>query len=319
MKYYRLTSLVLLLVVAGSCNQQVEHKKLKVMALLKSSTNPYFTLMWEGIKNESNRLEIDVDLYWPTLESNVDYQYEILDKKASQYDALILSPSDIQGVVKYLPSIKKAGTSVIILDVGIKLPAEAKEDDYFDVLAGTDNETGGLLAAEFAKKFLNDKSKIVVLGGFPHLMAVPGRIMAFEKYLKDLFPNIKIIEFTADYEREKATRVVENNLSVFTNTDVLYCANDHMALGVLDVFDRHNIKKRPHIIGYDSILEAQQAIMEGRMDASVIQFPSQMGKEAVRAAIAIHKGEFVPRKIMIEPELSVRKQYIESVKLQDIK
>jgi ABC-type sugar transport system substrate-binding protein len=275
--------------------------------------------MWEGIKSESNRLGVDVDLYWPALESDIDYQYEMLDKKASQYDALILSPSDIQGVVKYLPPIKRTGTSIIILDVGIKLPAEAKENDYFDVLAGTDNETGGLLAAEFAKKFLNNRSKVVVLGGFPKLMTVPGRITAFEKHLRDLFPNINIIEFTADYEREKASRVAENNLNIFINSDVLYCANDHMALGVLDVFDRHNIKKRPHIIGYDSILEAQQSIIEGRMDASVIQFPSQMGKEAVRAVVALRKGEFVPRKIMIKPELSIRKQYIESVKLQDIK
>lgn len=311
--------LLLLLIVQCSCNQQSEPKKLKIAALLKSSTNPYFTLMWEGIKSESSRLGVNVDLYWPALESNVDYQYEMLDKKASQYDVLILSPSNIYDVVKYLPPIKKAGTSIIILDIGVKLPDGVDEKNYFDVLAGTDNEEGGLLAAEFAKGFLSEKSEVVILGGFPQLMTIPGRIMAFENRIKELFPTIKMIKFTADYEKDKAVKVAEENLNIFANSDVLYCANDHMALGVLDVFDRHNVKKRPHIVGYDSILEAQQAIMEGRMDASVTQFPAQMGKEAVRAAIALRKGEFVPRQIMIKPELSVRKQYIESVKLKDVR
>ena len=318
MKFCRL---ILLLLIAShiSCAFQNEStRKIKVAALLKSSTNPYFTLMWEGIRSESSRMGIDVDLYWPALESNVDYQYKILSEKASQYDVLILSPSDIRGVVQYLPSIKKAGTSIIVLDVGITVPDGADEKDYFDVLVGTDNEEGGLLAAEYAKKFLNNKSNVVILGGFPQYMVIPGRITAFEQRIKELFPNINITKFTADYEREKAVKVAENNLSTFSNSDVLYCANDHMALGVLDVFGHHNIKKRPHIIGYDSILEAQQAIMEGRMDASVIQFPAQMGKEAVRDAVALRRGEFVSRKIMIKPELSVQRQYIGSVKLGDI-
>lgn len=216
MKYMRLI-LILVFVVNVSCNSQGEQtKKIKVAALLKSSTNPYFTLMWEGIKSESNRLGIDVDLYWPTLESNVDYQYEILDTKASQYDVLILSPSDIFGIVKHLPSIKKAGTSIIILDVGVKVPEGADENEYFDVLAGTDNEEGGLLAAEFAKRFLNNKSRVVILGGFPQLMTIPGRITAFEKRIKKLFPGIELIKFTADYERDKAVKVARGNLERVT-------------------------------------------------------------------------------------------------------
>lgn len=311
---------LILTVFSFSCEEKIDsNSNLKIMALLKSSTNPYFHLMWEGIKNEADRLNVKVDLYWPELESDFEYQYSKLQNEVFTYDALILSPNDINHIASYLPKIKKLGKPIVIVDVGINLPEKTDERDYFDALLGTDNEHGGVLAAEFALKYLSSKSKLTILGGFPNLMKAPGRITSFIKRIRAEYPNMKIHEFSADYERSKAEKVALANIDKFSDVNIVYCANDHMALGVLDVLERKGIKKRPIVIGYDSILEAQQAILSGKMSASIIQFPSKMGAEAVRSIVALSKKEFVPRRIIILPKITIRKQYIESANLEDIK
>jgi len=306
-------ALILFPLVVGA---ETDVKPIKIAALLKTSSNPYFQLMWEGIKRESDVLGLNVELFWPDKESNFEFQYDFLKSKAQEYDVLILSPSNPGGVVPYLPTIKRADTKIILLDLSLNnLPTNAKDEDYFDVFLGTDNEGGGRLAARYGKQFLISKRypRVVILGGFPAQMSIPGRTMMFEEEMRLFNPNTIFYKFTANYDRKMASSVVSTNLGAFMNSDLIFCANDHMALGVIDALSAKK-EKLPPIIGYDSVKEAQQAIMEGKMAASIVQFPSKMGSEAVKAALALLKKEKVERKILIGPEITVRKIQIETIK-----
>lgn len=308
----------LLFVILLSCTAAEKNKPhLKVAALLKSSTNPYFSLMWEGIKSEADRSHIAVELFWPQNESDFNYQYEFLKYSAFKYDFLILSPSNVDGVASYLPPLKKVGKKIIILDAEINRPSNTNEKEYYDAFIGTDNEAGGELAAEFAESHLPKIENVVILGGFPVLMNTPGRTLSFKKRILMYHPNAKIASFTADYDRDQAKYITKQNINTFLNSDIIFCANDHMALGVIDILSGNAMI--PAIIGYDSIREAQQAILEDKLMASVIQFPARMGAEAIKAIIAISEGKVVPTKILIKPEMSIRKVTLDSMKLDDLK
>lgn len=311
--------LIILAVLITCCSpMKGDDKSIRVAAILKTSTNPFFQLMWEGIKNEAINSGIEVDLFWPEKETDFEYQYNILSSKAYSYDAVILAPSDIANTYKYLPQLKKKNITVVILDVMPQLPESALHNDYYDVFAGTDNELGGRLAAEYAHSYIGVINNAIIIGGFKEHVMKRGRIVSFINNAKRLNPNIQIQIFTADYDRLKAAHIARRHIDSIKSSDLVYCANDHMALGVLDVIREMEIKSGPHIIGYDSIREAQQMILQGEMDASVVQYPALMGKEAVRAIVALKSSEYVPNKIMIPPRLSIKQTLIGTVGINEL-
>lgn len=288
---------------------------LKIAALLKTSTNPFFQLMWEGIKREADAAGLNVEVFWPESESDFEYQYDFLEHKASSYDVLLLSPSNPEGVVPYLPAIRHKGVKIIMLDIGLNsLPAGAEEEDYFNVFLGTDNEAGGTLAAKYSKQFLINKvsPRVIILGGFKSHMTSPGRTLMFEREILSFKPDARIIKFVANYDRNNARQIAHNNIDVFRNSDLIFCANDHMALGVIDEMLARGLELPP-IIGYDSVKEAQQAILDGKLAASIVQFPARMGAEAIKAAIALTEGRPVQRQVLIPPAITVRKVQIETI------
>lgn len=311
-----ITFIVTILVLLLTPQLKANDHTIRIAALLKTSSNPFFQLMWEGIKKESDMAGLDVELFWPERESDFEFQYEFLKNRAAEFDVLVLSPSNPGGVVPYLPLIKRAGIKIILLDLSLNnLPSSAKENDYFDAFIGTDNEGGGRLAAKYGKQFIVSKDfpQVVILGGFQTHMSIPGRTMMFEEEMRLFNSNIIFHKFTANYDRKTARDIVNENLEIFIESNLIFCANDHMALGVVDALLGEKVKLPP-IIGYDSIKEAQQAILEGKMVASIVQFPSRMGSESIRAAVALLQDKQVERKILIGPEITVRRIQIETIK-----
>lgn len=304
--------------VGASCTSLKSDKdNFKIAALLKSSTNPFFSLMWEGIRSESDRLGLQVELFWPESESNFDYQYDFLKNKGHLYDAIIIAPSNPEVLRQYLPGLKKKNILIALLDIDFDLP-EHEKPKYYDVFIGTDDVLGGMLAAEYAKEHLPfDGGSIVLFNGFNFHKNIP-RMDSFRKSLRLEYPNMTFTEFVGDYDRNKAKTISSMNLTAISKADIIYCANDHMALGVIDALKDRQPAHFPTIIGYDSVREAQEAILEGKLGASVIQFPAKMGRESVAALFNLFKGRTSPRRILIEPELSVQKSFITSLKKSDL-
>jgi ABC-type sugar transport system substrate-binding protein len=54
------------------------------------------------------------------------------------------------------------------------------------------------------------------------------------------------------------------------------------------------------VIGFDALDDAKKAIAAGTMEASVAQFPSEMGKAAVESAVKVIRGEPLPADINVK-------------------
>lgn len=290
----------------------------RVAALLKTSTNPYFQLMWEGIKQEADLRGMSIDLFWPSSESDFAYQYDFLRRRAMRYDAILLAPSDVENIASYLPPLKRAGKKIVVLDAEIQIPDRQDSDNYYDAFLGTNNELGGMMVAKYVAPKLRSGATVIIVGGFPQHMNVSGRVRAFRDALLTRDPTIKTAEFTADYDRATAQQLTENHRKDFASADLIFCANDHMALGVLDAFRSQRVTSHPLVTGYDSIREAQEQIMRGELFISVVQFPARMGREGVRAIEALRRNSLVEKNILIDPELSVRRVSVDSLSLEHL-
>ena len=72
--------------------------------------------------------------------------------------------------------------------------------------------------------------------------------------------------------------------------DAIFACNDMMALGALQAVQQARKLGQIVIVGFDAIEDAVNEIKAGRLDASVAQFPDEMGEKAVEVAYQIIKA-----------------------------
>jgi ribose transport system substrate-binding protein len=54
------------------------------------------------------------------------------------------------------------------------------------------------------------------------------------------------------------------------------------------------------VLGFDALPDARKALVAGTMDATVAQFPDEMGRTAVETAVKALKGEAVPADVTVK-------------------
>jgi len=73
-----------------------------------------------------------------------------------------------------------------------------------------------------------------------------------------------------------------------------------MALGAIEAIAAAGKTGKIRVLGFDAVDDARKALLAGTMEATVAQFPDEMGRIAVETAVKVLKGEAVP------PDVTVR-------------
>jgi ribose transport system substrate-binding protein len=107
----------------------------------------------------------------------------------------------------------------------------------------------------------------------------------------------------ANWERDQGFTVFQNMLQAHPDSDTLFAASDLMALGALEAIAAAGKTGKVRVIGFDALDDARKAIQSGTMEASVAQFPYEMGKAAVESAVKVINGETVQPDIMVRLEM----------------
>ncbi|MFI4946573.1 MAG: sugar ABC transporter substrate-binding protein, partial [Burkholderiales bacterium] len=107
---------------------------------------------------------------------------------------------------------------------------------------------------------------------------------------------------TANWERDQGYNVFQNMLQAHPEIDALFACSDLMALGAVEAIAAAGRTGKVRVIGFDALDDARKAIAAGTMLASVAQFPSEMGRQAVEDAVALVRGgaPAAERKVRIE-------------------
>jgi ribose transport system substrate-binding protein len=90
---------------------------------------------------------------------------------------------------------------------------------------------------------------------------------------------------------------MENILTSNLDLNAVFVTNDQMALGAMEAVAARNLVGKIMIVGFDAGKEAVRAVKGGQMQAVIAQYPSNMGKQAVEAAVKTLHGEALPKVI----------------------
>jgi ribose transport system substrate-binding protein len=213
----------------------------------------------------------------------------------NKINALVVFPFESAALTQPVAQVKKQGVYITVVDRG--LTDDSIQDSY---IAG-DNTAFGNIPAEYLAKKYNGKASIVVLRGIPTTLDNE-RFGAFTGVLK-AYPDIKILDAKpANWNRDDAFKVTQDFLTRFKEIDVVWAADDDMAVGVLKAIEQAKRTDIKEVFGGAGAKGAIKTILDGSnplIQADVSYSPKFIYEAIKMTAQARLKGDKLPPKYII--------------------
>ncbi len=257
---------------------------------ISTLNNPFFVSLRDGAEAEAKAKGIKLI----TVDAQDDPAKQIAgveDLIQKRIKVLLINPTDSDAVANVVKEAEAAGINVISLDRRVN-GAEVSAH------VGSDNATGGKMAAEFLLEKIADKGNVVELEGTPGSSAARERGKGFDSVI-DGQPDVKVIaRQPADFDRVKGLSVMENILQRNKNVQGVFAQNDEMALGAIRAIEEDGLKNVV-VVGFDATADGVAAVKAGKLAGTVQQKPELIGKMGVDAAQLLIDGKPVDKEIPV--------------------
>src|SRR5215467_1127486 len=231
------------------------------------------------------------------------YDYVLVDQKSSE-STMVSATQDLinQGISALIISPFKPDALGPIVDAAKEKKIPVVIDDFggggtdYDVIVISDNEKGGVIAAEYIDSVLksrpNNSKKVASITCEPSAVYAARRNVGFEKRIKELGYQVVAI-LSGNSRQEEGYRVTKDILSAHPDVAAIFLGNDPMAVGAAQAVadSGKNGVKDVYIVGFNADEIALQAIKAGQMGATIQQVPREMGKMTVDLATKLMNGE----------------------------
>ena len=253
--------------------------------------NPFFVTLTEGARKAAT--ENNVELVVVDAGDDAAKQTsDIEDLVSRNVGVLIVNPVDSDAVAPAVKSAMSQGIKVIAVDRGVN-------GVDVDCQIASDNVAGARMVTEYLMELVGEGAKVAELQGVPGASATIDRGAGFHQ-VADQSLQVAASQ-TANFNRAEGMTVMENILQSDGTIKGVFAHNDEMALGAVEAVAASG--KDIKIVGFDATDDAQKAVKDGKMAATVAQKPDKMGETAIGTAVKIMAGETVEKSIPVEVEL----------------
>ncbi|HEX5293229.1 MAG TPA: LacI family DNA-binding transcriptional regulator [Streptosporangiaceae bacterium] len=260
--------------------------------------NPFFTDVARGVEDEASAAGLAVILCNSDDQKAKESRYlEVLEEHRVQ--GILITP--VSGADQRLARVQRRGTPVVLVDS--RSPSRGQCSVSVDDVLGGDLAVTHLLEA--------GHRQIAFVGGPLSTRQVSdrrdGALAALARAGRGR-PDLQVIETPAlNVAAGHGAGAVIAGLPAAARPTAVFCANDLLALGVLQEMTTHRIAVPDGvaIVGYDDVVFAGAAAVPL---SSVRQPRHQLGRAAARLLIeeALGGGTHRHRQVVFEPELVVR-------------
>ena len=294
-------------VVSASCNRgttAANTGKPTVALVLKTLNHPYFVDMRRGAQEAADRLGVTLQVQAADREIDVEKQMQIVENMIQTgIQVLVITPSGSREIVSALVKAKNARIPIVVVDTRVDAKAAADAGVRMETFVGSDNYAGGQLAGEYLTKVSAGHARVGILEGIPGHETGDSRLRGFHDAIKASAGITVAASQPANWERDQGFNVFQNMLQAHPDIDSVFACSDLMALGAIEAIAAAGKTGRIKVIGFDALDDAKKAIAAGTMEASVAQFPAEMGRAAVESAVKVIRGEPLPADIKVKLEL----------------
>lgn len=288
-----LISALLLITLLASCTTASDIEGKNIGLIVSTTDNPFFRALVDGAQTEASMQEVTLHIL--DSENNVETEYAAVESLISEgIDSLLINPTDSDAVYPAIRLANESKIPVITVD-------RASSGGRVVCHIASDNEAGGRLAATYMIELLGNAGKYAEMRGIEGTSAAMARGLGFNEEMIEKGDMTFAAQVTADFDRDKGYEMMKKLLAVHPDLDALFAHNDEMAVGASLAAEELNSDVR--IIGFDGTLDGLRAVQEGKMAATIVQRPENMGIIAVKKAITYLEGEEVNPVVMVDVEL----------------
>lgn len=190
---------------------------------------------------------------------------------------IVISPNDANALAPTIQSVIDAGIPVVTVDRNVTGASTLAH-------VGADNVEGGRVQGRYVLEILPEGGDIFELQGQPGATPAIDRHAGFDEIIQGQDLVTVVASQTAEFARAKAVSVTESLLAANPEPKAVVCANDDMAFGAAEALADAGLSIP--VIGFDALPEALIAINEGRMAATIEQFPGGQAAGAIDILVA---------------------------------
>jgi ABC-type sugar transport system substrate-binding protein len=289
--------LAIFLFSSGCKNKATTDQPKKIAVVVSTLNNPWFVFLAEKASAKAKELGYEAKIF--DSQNNTALETEHFENAlASGYSAILFNPTDAEGSVANVMRAKAAKVPVFCMD------REVNTTDGATSQILSDSYSGCVAIGRYFVEKLNKQGKYVELLGLVSDNNTWNRSKGFHS-LVDNYPGLKMVaQQSADFDRNKAMEVLESILQANPDIDAVFCGNDAMAMGAYQALVAAGKANRVKVFGFDGAEDAVEAIKNGKVEATAMQFPLVMAETAAQYADEYFKGkrEF-PKKMPVAVEL----------------
>ena len=211
-------------------------------------------------------------------------------------DALFLNPVDTDAIGPATLEANTANVPVVTVDV------RSAKGEVVAHVASNNMDIGreaGKYAVELLKKKYGSEKGVVLMMGYPQITSMRDRMAGFEEIISQYKDITLVKRDPIKLDVKEALSLMDDLIQTYPEgkLDVVFGANATNAVGIVSASEAAG-RKDYAIIGVDDDPELLNALQrEGSpFAATVVQYPTEMGRIGVELCIAAAKGETIPEK-----------------------
>jgi len=218
---------------------------------------------------------------------------QIQDFITRQVSAIIYIPAGATAAGVPVKAAERANIPVVNVD-------RNAPDAPGKTFIASDSVAAAKTLGDYVAKEQKGKGNIAVIQGQIGTTPQVDREKGFKQAI-DAAPGMKIVtEQSADWAQDKGFAVAQDMIQANPNLGVFFGQADAMALGAAQAVANANLNPKPMVVGFDGDKAGIQGVIDGKIDATMVQQAQLMGKMAVDSAIDLVNGQQVPAQ-QLEP------------------
>lgn len=268
-----------------------EPSKLRVALVMKTLTNPFFVEMERGARRAQAEFDIELTVKTGAKETSIEQQIAIVRQMVKDgVDAIVIAPASSTELVPVLAEAQAAGLPIVNIDNRLDPELSAKMGLVDVPFISVNNEEGAYLSAQALIAHFDGPTQVAILEGIRSAdngqQRKAGALRAFAEH-----DDIEVVvSETANWKIDEAYNIIGPILVEHPEIKGIFCANDMMALGVLQYLQEQE-RTDVFVTAFDALDEAKAVLGDGVLVATIDQQAALQGYKGIEVAVRLLQGE----------------------------
>src|SRR3954453_8088793 len=251
----------------------------KVDVIIKASDSSFWQTMLAGARKAGGDYGLQVGLFGPTSETDVNEQVQLVENSISRgADAIVLAPNSSDALNSAIKRARDSGTKVILADTAVTTGSEG--------FIGTDNvkagEQAGQRLCELVKKQGKTSGEVMIESSVAGIQTLKDRDAGFRRGFAAGCPGIRggSPRFNNN-DINTAASQVNDVITANRNLIGIFADNNTSGTGAARAIKDNKAAERLPVVAFDTDPQENAALTDGSIDALVVQNPYFFGYQGV--------------------------------------